>query len=71
MRKEAPTVRKKTQSPSAVIALESSIIHHPDAQSSPPAQSSADRHFAYNVEMTTMANETSSCTMKRTLANHL
>ena len=71
MRKEAPIVRKKTKSPIAVIALESFTIHHPDAQSSPSTQFSAYRHFAYNVEMTTMANETSSCTMNRSLASNL
>tara|TARA_B100000795_G_scaffold223167_1_gene178249 strand:+ start:988 stop:1167 length:180 start_codon:yes stop_codon:yes gene_type:complete len=59
MRKEAATVRKKTVSPSLMITLESLTIH--------PEESSD----AYIVEMTTMAHETSSCTMKRSLASHL
>ena len=59
MRKEAPTVRKKTVSPSVTIVLESLTIH--------PAEPS----YAYSVEMTTMTHETSSCIMKRILATHL
>ena len=42
-----------------MITLESLTIH--------PEESS----YAYIVEMTTMAHETSSCTMKRSLASHL
>ena len=62
MRKEAPTVRKKTVSPSVTIVLESLTILqiHPEESS-----------HAYSVEMTTMAHETISCTMKRILARHL